>query len=80
MRARVSRDPNFDKFEAFKFLDINKDGIVTEKELSKVLRYRNFYSNELELKVLMKKLDKDQDGQVSYDEFADELRPRNLYA
>ena len=80
MRARVSRDPNFDKFEAFKFLDINKDDIVTEKELSKVLRYRNFYSNELELKVLMKKLDKDQDGQVSYDEFADELRPRNLYA
>ena len=62
LRARLARDPNFDTLEAFKYCDINKDGIVTEKELSKVLRYKNFLASEQELKVLMKKLDKDHDG------------------
>lgn len=50
LRIRLARDSQFDALEAFKYLDMNKDGVVTEKELQKALRYKRFEPTELELK------------------------------
>lgn len=77
LRQRLSRDPDFNLFDAFKSCDINDDGIVTRSEIRRLLDERRIFVSELEISALMDKLDKDKDGRVSYSEFADELRPRN---
>ncbi len=80
LRVRLARDIQFDAHEAFKYLDVNKDGVVTEKEIKKALWGKRVDATELELKNLMSKLDKDKDGKVSFIELSEELKPRNSYA
>ena len=76
LRKSLNHDPSFDVYEAFKAIDVNKDGIITKNEIKKVFEGRGFFVTEMEVAALMERMDKDKDGRISYYEFVEEIKPK----
>jgi len=79
IRQSLKRRPFFDVYEAFSACDINQDGVVTKREVQKLLDSQGIYVPEGELNTLVNKYDKDKDGRISFSEFLDEISPKKGY-
>lgn len=56
--------------EAFAVYDINRDGVISIRELGTVIRQLGQNPTEAEILEMIKWLDKDSSGTLSFDEFA----------
>lgn len=77
LRQRLARRYNFNVHEAFTYLDVNGDGIISLDELGETLDRNDFYATQRELKLLMDRLDCNRDGKVTYSEFVQEMTPKS---
>ena len=62
-----------DMYKAFQFIDLDRSGRLSKKEISRALDMWNVPVNDRKLDLLMAKCDADDDGGVSYEEFVDAL-------
>jgi len=77
LRQRLSRRFNFNVHEAFSYLDINDDGVISADELGDILDRNDFYATQRELRLLMDRLDGNRDGRITYSEFVQEMTPKS---
>lgn len=56
--------------EAFAIYDLNKDGVISVRELGTVMRNLGQNPTEAEILEMIKEVDKDNSGTISFDEFA----------
>lgn len=68
--TKLSEDQLDELKEAFAIYDINKDGVITTRELGTVMRQLGQNPTEAEILQMIKELDKDSDGTISFNEFA----------
>ena len=62
-----------DMFKAFQYVDLDRSGRLSRKELKRALDLWNVPIDDDILDMLLADCDKDGDGGVSYDEFVDKL-------
>lgn len=67
--TELSEDQRDELKEAFGIYDINKDGVITTRELGTVLRQLGHNPTEAEILEMIKELDKDSNGTISFNEF-----------
>lgn len=67
--SELSEDQRDELKEAFGIYDINKDGVITTRELGTVLRQLGQNPTEAEILEMIKELDKDCNGTISFNEF-----------
>ena len=77
LRQRLSLNPSFDVYDAFKVCDVNKDGYLTKESIKEFLSNHGVYKSTNDIEVLIAKYDKNKDGKVSYLEFAEEIQPKS---
>jgi len=77
LRQRLARRYNFNVHEAFTYLDVNDDGIISADELGDILDKNDFYATQRELRLLMDRLDGNRDGKITYSEFVQEMTPKS---
>jgi len=62
-----------DMFKAFQYVDLDRSGRLSKKEIARALDMWNVPMDDAKLDMLMKECDADGDGGISYEEFVDKL-------
>merc|ERR1711871_1121791 len=62
-----------DMFKAFQFIDLDRSGVIGEKELARALDLWNIPIDRQKIKELIAACDRNGDGEISYEEFVDML-------
>ena len=62
-----------DMYKAFQYIDLDRSGRLSKKEISRALDLWNVPVDDAKLDLLMGKCDADDDGGISYEEFVDAL-------
>lgn len=77
LRQKLSSMPDLSVYQAFNYIDKDRDGFITIHELQSILETYGLFPSPKDLQVLMYKYDKNKDGRVSYTEFLEELTPKS---
>jgi len=77
IRQKLADRPNFNVYDAFKFLDKNDSGKLTMDEFYDTLREAGNFVSSKDLEMLMERYDKNKDGKVSYSDFMNEIAPKS---
>jgi hypothetical protein len=77
LRQRLSRSPSFNTYDAFKNVDCDKNGFITQDEFHALLRSHNIQPSMKDLNALMDIYDRRREGRVSYTDFAQEVSPKS---
>jgi len=77
LKQKLARQYKYNVHEAFTYLDVKEDGVITIEEIGEVFDKNDFYATQKELKYLMERLDTNKDGKITYTEFVQEMTPKN---
>jgi Ca2+-binding EF-hand superfamily protein len=77
IRQRLSLNPSFDIYDAFKDCDVLKQGYLTKGGIKEFLINHGVYKSDQDIDVLIAKYDINKDGKVSYSEFSQEIQPKS---
>lgn len=76
LRQGITRKAGFSIYEAFKQIDQDHDGFITEKDLQLALDPEYEFLTPTDLKILILRYDLNNDGKISYSEFLEEITPK----
>ena len=62
-----------DMFKAFQYVDLDRSGRLSKKELQRALDLWNIPISDEQLDMILGNIDEDNDGGISYEEFVDKL-------
>lgn len=76
-RQSLQRNPYFNPSEAFRVVDVNSNGVVSQDEIRYLMESRGRYISDSDARQITKKMDYNRDGVVTQSEFLESVRPKS---